>query len=75
MATLIQFYTGNDPIGSTLESDRVPDKGELVELEGRRYEVGQLPHCLNRNGTPAATHWSRRDRAQSGCVGRAPGPD
>lgn len=33
------------------------------------------PHCLKKYRTPAAWHWSRRDRAQSGCVGRAPGPD
>lgn len=33
------------------------------------------PHCLKKYGTPAAWHWSRRDRAQSGCMGRARGPD
>src|SRR5574337_115716 len=32
------------------------------------------PHCLKKNGTPAPWHWSRRLRAQSGCIGLAPGP-
>jgi hypothetical protein len=42
MATLIQFYADDQPIGSTFESDRVPDRGDLVELEGKRYEVKQM---------------------------------
>jgi hypothetical protein len=28
-----------------------------------------------KNGTPATSHWSRTNRAQSGCIGRAVGPD
>ena len=34
----------------------------------------QLPHCLKWKATPAFTHWSRRRRIQSGCVGRARPP-
>ena len=34
----------------------------------------QLPHCLKWKATPAFTHWSRRPRIQSGCVGRARPP-
>src|SRR5712671_1813631 len=29
------------------------------------------PHCLKKKGTPAALHWSRKFRAQSGCIGLA----
>ena len=32
------------------------------------------PHCLKKNGTPAARHWSRIERTQSGSIGRAPWP-
>ena len=34
----------------------------------------QLPHCLKWNATLALTHWSRRLRIQSGCIGRARPP-
>ena len=33
------------------------------------------PVCLNRKGTPAATHWRRRSRIHSYRHIRAPGPD
>ena len=33
------------------------------------------PHCLKKNGTPAARHWSRMSVAHSACMGLAPGPD
>jgi hypothetical protein len=33
-----------------------------------------VPHCLKKNGTPAATHWSRSLAAHAGCIGRAFGP-
>ena len=33
-----------------------------------------FPHCLKKKGTPAARHWSRSERNQSGCDGRARGP-
>lgn len=32
-------------------------------------------HCLKKNGTPDFRHWSRTLFAQSGCIGRKPGPD
>src|SRR5690606_21934235 len=41
----------------------------------RRLPSGALkvhcPTCLKKNGMAAATHSSRRSRAQSGCIGRA----
>ncbi len=40
------------------------------EPAAQRYE----PHCLNRNGTRAAAHWSRSERNHAGGAGRALGP-
>jgi len=33
------------------------------------------PHCLKKNGTFAARHWSLISAAHSGFIGLAPGPD
>lgn len=49
---------------------RITQSGPSLEFAGP-----YAPHCLNRNGTPAARHWSRKDRAHSGRIGRAPRPD
>ena len=32
------------------------------------------PHCLKKNGTLAAQHWSRRDLSHALCIGQPPGP-
>ena len=32
------------------------------------------PHCLKKNGIPAAAHWSRRSISHASSTGRAPGP-
>ena len=32
------------------------------------------PHCLKKNGTAAARHWSRNETTHFCCIGRAPGP-
>ena len=47
----------------------------LAFLSRRTPSGPQLPHCLKKKATPAAAQRSRTDKAHSGRIGRASGPE
>ena len=56
----------------TVADSAVAEDRDRVRLKIRPVLVGAP--LLEKKATPAAAHWSRSNRAQSGCMGRAPGP-